>query len=33
MHPTIGAFDVLFPDEPLALDLTRLYTQLQALPD
>jgi len=33
MHPTIGAFDVLLPNEPIAFDLTQLYMHFQALPD
>lgn len=33
MHPTMPAFDLLLPDEPIAIDLTYLYAHLQALPD
>ncbi len=33
MDPTTLAFEVLLPDEPLAIDLTQLYAQLQRLPD
>jgi predicted transposase YbfD/YdcC len=33
MHPTTLPFDLLLPDEPLALDLSTLYTRLQRLPD
>ncbi len=33
MYATTLAFEVLLPDEPLAIDLTHLYAQLQRLPD
>jgi predicted transposase YbfD/YdcC len=33
MYATTLAFELLLPDEPVALDLTSLYVQLQALPD
>lgn len=33
MYPTMLPFDVVLPNEPLALDLTRLYQRLHTLPD
>jgi predicted transposase YbfD/YdcC len=33
MYATTLAFELLLPDEPVAIDLTYLYAQLQALPD
>jgi hypothetical protein len=33
MYATTLAFDLLLPEEPVALDMSRLYTQLQRLPD
>lgn len=33
MYATMLPFDLVLPDEPLALDLTRLYERLHTLPD
>jgi hypothetical protein len=33
MYPTMLPFDVVLPDEPVAVDLTRLYQRLHTLPD
>ncbi len=33
MHPTMLAFDMVLPDEPVALDLTQLFARLHVLPD
>ncbi len=33
MYPTMVAFETLLPDEPIAIDLTSLYTRFHALTD